>query len=314
MSRSLPRRILRGLGYVLGGLVVLLLLTVGVVYTASARRMSRTYPVPAVEAAYGPTRTAAFRSDSALVARGAHVAAIRGCNDCHGADYGGSVMMDDVPFGRITASNLTAGQGGVGADYTDADWDRAIRHGVRPDGHGLLVMPSEEYHGISDDDFEALVAFLRARPAVDRTVPEDRVGPLGRFLVLTNAFPVWSASVIDHAAARPEAPAPGPTAAYGAYLSATCRGCHGADFAGQSLPGSAPGEPPSANLTPDDATGLGTWTEDDFRRALREGVRPDGTHLAAGMPVAMTAQFSDEEVAALWAYFQTLDPVSSPGH
>jgi cytochrome c553 len=248
------------------------------------------------------------------VARGAHVAAIRACTDCHGADLGGRVMTDDVAFGRVTASNLTAGRGGVGAAYTDADWDRAVRHGVRPDGRGLVVMPSYEYHGMSDDDFRALVAYLRSRPPVDREIPEDRLGPIGRFLVATNAFPAFSAVMIDHAAPRPEAPAPGPTAAYGAYLAATCHGCHGPVLTGRGLPGQPPGTPESANLTPDPETGLGTWSEADFARALREGVRPDGRRLHPLMPLAMTAQFTDTEVAALWAHLRTLEPVARPNH
>jgi cytochrome c553 len=311
---SLPKTLLRGAGYAVGGLLVAALVTFAVVYVTSERRMNATYEVPAVDAAYAGARPVALAADRALIERGAHAAAIRGCVDCHGEDLGGQVVIDDPALGLVTASNLTAGRGGVGARYTDADWDRAVRHGVDPDGRGLLVMPSAEYHAMSDDDFRALVAFLRSRPPVDREVPDDRLGPVGRLLVVTNLAPAFPAELIDHAAPRPEAPAPGPTAAYGAYLVAICRGCHQADLAGGTVPGHPPDEPPSANLTPDPETGLGAWTEADFVRALREGVRPDGRRLNVGMPVAMTAQFTDVEVAALWAYLQTLDPVRKPGH
>src|SRR5690606_14017836 len=84
-------------------------------------------------------------SDSATIARGAHVATIRGCMDCHGEGFSGNVFLDDPMLGRFAGANLTTGVGGVGHLRSDADLERAIRHGVRPDGTALLLMPSLEY-------------------------------------------------------------------------------------------------------------------------------------------------------------------------
>src|SRR5262245_51931576 len=94
----------------------------------------------------------AIATDAAALERGRHIAAIRGCTDCHGSGLGGTVFLDDPMIGRFAASNLTRGNGGVGASYGDVDWLRAIRHGVRKDGKPLMVMPSGEFFGLSDPD------------------------------------------------------------------------------------------------------------------------------------------------------------------
>jgi hypothetical protein len=60
------------------------------------------------------------------------------------------------------------------------------------------------------------------------------------------------------------------------------------------------------NITPDSATGIGTWTLVDFTRAVREGRRPDGTPLAKDMPSELFADCTDDEVAALWSYLRTV--------
>src|SRR5690606_30225998 len=123
---------------------------------------------------------------SATIARGAHLASALGkCADCHGDGLGGNVMVDDPALGRLSAPNLTRGRGGVTADFAMADWDRAIRHGVRPDGTGLVVMPSEDYAALTDADLAALVGYLRQLPPVDREVPPSVIRMLGRALYLT---------------------------------------------------------------------------------------------------------------------------------
>ena len=52
------------------------------------------------------------------------------------------------------------------SDYNEGDWVRAIRHGVNPKGHALLIMPSVDYNRMSDADFAALVAYTRSLPPV----------------------------------------------------------------------------------------------------------------------------------------------------
>ena len=66
----------------------------------------------------------------------------------------------------------------------------------------------------------------------------------------------------------------------------------------------------STNITPDPDTGIGKWTEEQFARALREGVRPDGAHLYPAFPYTAYTKLSDEDVSALWAYMKVIKPVN----
>jgi mono/diheme cytochrome c family protein len=212
----------------------------------------------------------------------------------------------DVPLlGTVYAANLTRGTNGAASFFTDADWDRAIRHGVKPDGTPLLIMPAQEYNGLSDEDLGAVVAYLRSLPPVNTRLQQNTVGPLGRLLELTGKAILIPADHIDHTAKRKPAPPVGPTAEYGAYLATSCTGCHGEELTGGPIPGMPPGTPPALNLTRDEQTGLGKWTEADFTRALREGKKPDGSELKAPMPWKLTAQLTDDELHALWLHLRT---------
>lgn len=292
------RPILRWTGIVLGSLAGLVLLGLAVVYGVSERNFKRKYSVePAA---------VAVRSDAQTVARGRHIALTRGCTDCHGENLGGKTFIDAPPMARLFADNLTPGRGGVGKAYRDADWVRAIRHGVDPAGKALLFMPSHEFNALSDEDAGALVAYLKTVPPVDNSLPENSVGPIGRVLYLTGQVPLVPAELIDHDARPRTAPPAGPTAAYGRYLANGCTGCHGEGFSGGKIAG-PPGIPEASNLTPH-ATGLARWTEQDFFRALREGKRPDGSKIDEFMPWRTTARMTDDEIRALWAYFRSLPP------
>lgn len=297
------KRAVKLVGIVLGGVAVVVLLLIGGVYGFSSSQFGRSY-----EISPPPLQPTVEMSADELVARGRHVAVTRGCADCHGEDVGGKGFVDDGAFGLLWASNLTRGEGGVASSYSDQDWDRAIRHGVGPDGKPLLFMPAQEFWVMGDDDIAALIAYFRAAEPVDRVIPEPKAGPLARALFVAGQLPLVPAKLIDHEARRPSAPEPGATVEYGAYLATGCTGCHGAGYSGGKIVGGDPSWPPAANLTPDPETGLGAWTEADFATALREGVRPDGTEIDPVMPIAATKHMTDEEVQALWAFLRTLEP------
>lgn len=216
--------------------------------------------------------------------------------------------MNSPALGLLWTSNLTAGEGGVADRYGDADWDRAVRHGIRPDGKPLLFMPAQEFWSMSDEDLASVVAYFRSVPPVDRVTPRGRPGPLARLLYVTGRLPLVPARLVDHAAARPTAPAEGSTAEYGAYLATGCTGCHGPGFSGGKIPGGDPGWPAARNLTPDRETGIGMWSREDFASALRTGVRPDGAALNPAMPIAATKHMTDTEIDALYAYLMSLEP------
>lgn len=293
------KRIVKGGFYTLGGLLTLLALSLGGVYGVSQQHMNRTLEVR--------TPALTLPTDSASLAHGQHTAIIRGCVECHGDNLGGKIFIEAPGLGRLVSSNLTSGAGGIGSTYDVADWDRAVRHAVGPDGKPLLFMPSHEFNRMSDEDTAALIAYLRSVPPVDSDLPGHSVGPIARVLYLTGELPLLPATLIDHSDLVRDAPKRAPTPAYGAYLASGCIGCHGPGFSGGKIPGVPPDWPVAPNLTPDEATGLGTWTEAEFITALQEGRRPDGRHLQeAYMPWPLYANMTDDEVRALWAFVQTL--------
>lgn len=292
------KKLLKWLGILLGSLVGVLLVALVVVYFWSNLRLNKAYTIPSSALSIPTTATA--------IAEGKRQFTTRGCVDCHGENGAGKSVIDDALVGRITASNLTTGKNGVGQQYAVTDWERAIRHGVAPNGKPLLVMPSNEFYAINDGDMANLIAYIQSLPAVDSAPRPRQIGPLGRILLVGEIAPVLPAERINHAAPRPQTMAKGATPAYGEYLAKTCAGCHGASFSGGPVPG-VPATPPfPRNLTPDVATGLGAWQEADFVQALRTGIRPDGTQLSTAMPWPAFKMMTDEELKALWLYLQTL--------
>jgi len=294
---AMKNRWMRRIAYVVGGLATLVAAAIVAIYAITSSRLGHTYAISATPIAVS--------HDSATVARGAHlVQAIGKCADCHGADLGGNVFIDDPGLGRVVAPNLTAG--GELAHYTDAEVARAIRHGVRKNGVGLLVMPSEEYHNFSDEDVAAVIAYLRAQPAVTRALPATELHFLARALWATGQLPIMGAATIDHAAPSVARVAAAPTAEYGHYLANVggCTGCHGPGLSGGKIPGTPPDWKPAANLTP--KGNLGHWSLADFTAALRTGKRPDGTPIDSIMPWKAAGKMTDDEISAVYAFLKTV--------
>lgn len=281
---------LRRIGYGLAGVVSLLVLAVAVLYAITSSDLRRRYRLPGVPV---PAAT-----DSSSLARGKHLVEVIGkCQECHGEDYGGKVMVDAPMFGRLAGRNLTRGRGGIG-DYNDEDWERAIRHGVAKDGRPLIFMPSEAYTVMGDAELAAVVGYLRTRPPVDRETPAPRVGPIARALYLGGNFPLLAVKVIDHDSTR-RPPVPGVSLEYGKYLATlgVCRSCHGSDLAGT-------GDPAAPDLT---RSRLAAWTEADFFRSLRQGQRPDGSVVdPEKMPWLRSGRMTDDEIRAVWLYIRSL--------
>jgi cytochrome c553 len=287
-------RVLKWIGI---ALVVVVVLFVGTVYALSSRALGEQHEVP-------PEAPVAVPADSASIARGEHlVHAASACAECHGTDAGGSVMGDGGPFSPLAAPNLTTGKGSATTGFTPADWERAIRHGMRKDGTSLLIMPSEVFAHLSDADLGAIIAYLRQAPPVDREMPKSELSFLGRALVAFDVMPALVAETTP-AVTHASSVTPDTTAVYGRYLAdiGGCRGCHNPALSGGSVEG-PPGAPPASNITP---TGIGHWTRDDFARALREGRRPDGSQIAEFMPWKVYAGMTDDEISALWAYLRSV--------
>jgi fructose 5-dehydrogenase cytochrome subunit len=101
----------------------------------------------------------------------------------------------------------------------------------------------------------------------------------------------------------------------GEYLAtaADCGACHttpgGKPFAGGLAIGTPLGTIYSTNITPSMDFGIGRYTEEEFARALRRGIRRDGANLYPAMPYTSYAKFSDDDAHALYAYFKQVTPV-----
>jgi mono/diheme cytochrome c family protein len=252
--------------------------------------------------------TTSFSATGGSIAHGKHIASSYGdCFECHGADLGGTTLYVSGAMGTLAASNLTKGTGGIGSAYSDDDFERAIRHGVRPDGTGLLLMPSVAFSHMSDSDLRDLIDYIRSVPPVDRTTPARTIGPVARTLLATGKMKLQPDRIdpnIVHLAVTPA----GVTLEHGEYLvrAAGCMECHGANLAGGHYEG--PPEAPSAtDITP---AAIGTWSEADFVRTIRSGRDPSGHELNRFMPWPAYGQLDDDELAAVWMYLRSVPPVA----
>jgi len=245
------------------------------------------------------------------IRRGEHLVKTRvACNGCHGADLGGRVVIDQLIAGYWAAPNLTSGTGSITRGFTAADWDRAVRHGVRHTGQSSS-MPSLEFVNLSDHELSDIAAYVQSRPPVNRTQKPIWIGPLFSFVVAFKSDTLL-AFVIDHQKPHPaEPPVEAASVELGAHIAQVCRGCHGEHLSGGKVAGD-PNMPIVANITPDE-TGLKGWTEADFFRALREGRRKDGTAIRPQMPWKAYGQMTDVELKALWVYLRTVPPLEK-GH
>jgi len=218
-------------------------------------------------------------------------------------------MVDAAPVGRLFGPNLTTGKGSRTASYKAADWDRAVRHGVRPDGTPL-VMPSQDFRNLTDQELSDVVVYIRSQSPIDNTTPPVELGPVLKVMSATGKVRM-AAEIIDHAA--PHLALPPDTSAgleYGRPLATICTGCHREDFSGGPIIGGPPSWPPSKNITP---AGLKGWTAEQFVTLMREGKRPDGTSVRepmAGMR-NFASNMKDQELRALWQYLQTVKPVGT---
>jgi len=280
------------------GIVVFVVAVVGFVFARSEIALRSTWHVdePALQ----------LPTDAQTLAHGEHIAITRGCKDCHEPNLGGKTVMEVPPIGRMSAPNLTRGRGGLPAQYSASDWERAIRHGIKPDGRALLFMPTRDFAGLSDADTADLIAYMQSVPPVDHDVASSYIGPVGRMLFAFGKLPMLEARLVDHDAPHTARIETAATEDYGRYLAQACTGCHGQYFSGGPIPGVPPDFPTPANITPDTATGMGGWTKEDFYRVFREGKKRDGSDVNPFMPWKALGHFSDTELDALWIYLRSV--------
>ena len=284
----------------LAGLVVVIAATASVVSPLAERKLHRVVQLPPLQVT--------FAAADGQLERGEYLYKTRGCMECHGVDGAGHVVIDDKASGFFAhAPNITAGDASPARSYTDTDWVRTLRHGVKPSGQPLLIMPSEDYARFTDADIAAIVAYVRSLPPASTGGGEFRIPFPIKAAYLLGAIKD-SAEKIDHTAAPPAAVADD-LVARGQYIAQSCSGCHGPHFSGGKIPGTPPSWPAAANLTsaPDSAMSHYTST-DQFKSMLRTGKRPDGSAISDVMPFKSLVYMDDAELDALFAFLKTVEP------
>src|SRR5689334_16869683 len=145
-------------GIGLGAILVLASIGIGYLYVASERIIARTWPLP-------PSHVHASTVPG-VIALGKHLIRPYGCPDCHRPNLQGTYIAD---FG-MQSRNLTR----LAAIFSDADFDRAIRKGLRPDGTSVAEsMPSDSFQYMPDGDLTAIVSYIRSlkRAGADVSAP-----------------------------------------------------------------------------------------------------------------------------------------------
>jgi cytochrome c553 len=306
---KLKNAFLKWVGVILSGLLTIIPTALLVLALVGFAKLNQHYdnPVAAVQVAGTP----------AQIARGQQLAGI--CMNCHTTDdrlplsgTNFAAKFDTTFLGTFYAPNLTP-TGNI-KDWTDGEIIRAFREGVDDTGRSLLIMPAGDFRNLSDEDVQALVAYLRSQPAVGGPTPENQFNVLGAIFMNLSDFrtaqqPVGSVT----------APQTG-TPEYGKYLIDIhgCADCHGAQLQGKADTGQ-PGPPPGPNLTQI----VPQWTEAQFMTFFNTGTLPDGkkvpmitmksgyTEPKMAWPL-VRASTTDDEFKAMYAYLHSLPPVDSP--
>lgn len=283
-----------------GGIGVAVLLALGAAAVALAvwqgdRKRERQVTV----AVHGITPA----TDAKGVARGHYLYRSRGCVDCHGVDGAGREFINDGNGMRIRGPNITPGS--PTAKYSELQWVRIVRHGVKADGRAAFIMPSEDYNRLTDQDLAALVGYVRtlAPRSGGATVVEL---PLHIRALYGAGMIRDAAEKIDHSLAPALPITAAVNAEHGAYVANMCIGCHGPGLSGGTIPGGPPDWPPAANLTPGKGGSMTRYTDSNaFVSMLRSGKRPDGSNIKV-MPFESLRELDDTDAHALYAYLKTV--------
>jgi len=250
-------------------------------------------------------RPVAFPADSVALARGQYLYSSRGCADCHGANGAGREFINDGKGLRMAGPNISPGPGNVVLRYAPEDWVRTVRHGIKPDGRPVFIMPSEDYNRLTDEDLGALVAYVKAMPPASGSAAVLELPLPVRVLYGFDAIRD-AAQKIDHRLPPARAVAEGINPAHGAYVANMCVGCHGTGLSGGKIPGAPPDWAAAANLTPGEGGVMARYRDAaEFVAMLRSGLRPDGTAITV-MPFESLRVLSDVDAQALYAFLKTV--------
>lgn len=262
----------------------------------------------------------------ARVARGEVIAHIQ-CMECHG-DQNKRLTgrhMNDVPdmFGKIYSKNITQDkEKGIG-NWTDGELIYFLRTGVRRDGSYAPVMP--QYPNLADEDLMAVVAWLRSdRFPVQASKAEP---PSSEFSLFSKALAHTVMKPLPYPQSFIAPPDTNNLVALGKYTAdafGDCFACHSGDMVKQDkvntpktegyygggieFVGEKGEKVISSNLTFDEETGIARkYTKEQFIRAVRTGVRPDGSILK--YPMGPKLALSEREAGAIYEYLKTVPKI-----
>jgi mono/diheme cytochrome c family protein len=223
------------------------------------------------------------------------------CSACHsktGTLTGGLNIGEHfpVPIGSFVSSNLTPA--GRLSRWSDGDIFRAIRNSIDGDGRWLIIMSYTNSGKLSDDDIQAVIAYIRSLPAAGNQTPNppDHLNPLGVMMLGAGMLPRGKPVSTGIVTAPPKSP----TLQYGEYILSyqDCRSCHGDKLTG-GVPGQLGPLGPDLNL-------VKGWKLEEFITIMRTGVDPNGHELSKQMPWQPIGRMSDEELRAVYEYLAHL--------
>ena len=264
---------------------------------------------------------------TASAERGAYLFAAAGCQGCHTAEAPAAPLLAGgralaTPFGIFYGPNITADpEHGIGG-WSDADFIRAMRQGVSPDGADYYpVFPYTSFTRMTDEDLLDLKAYIFSLPA--QATP-NRPHDVGFLIGFRPFLAVWKLLFLE-TGPEPADPALSDAENRGAYLvraAGHCGECHtprnamGAAVADMALAGNMDGPEgrPVPNITPHRDTGIGRWSAGDIVFLLRAGMMPDGDFVGAGMGEVVrngTSNLSDADLSAIAAYLKAVPAVAN---
>lgn len=256
-------------------------------------------------------------ANSDLVNRGAYIARAADCMACHGDDYVGGNPIE-TPMGSIYSTNITPSkQYGIGK-YTEKDLKNALKKGRAPSHMIYPAMPYPSYSGMTDEDISALFAYLQTVPAYDEAPDYKTSLPFPfnfRFLMLG-----WNVLNVPSTVNREGLTQ---TQQRGEYLVNNlghCGTCHtprnstmGFDK-DKYLSGAELGVWYAPNITPDEASGIGSWSEQDIVTYLRTGELEQRAYAGGPMAEAVahsTRYLKDEDLGAIASYLKAVPVVKT---
>ncbi|HTV29606.1 MAG TPA: cytochrome c [Xanthobacteraceae bacterium] len=262
---------------------------------------------------------------AALIARGEYLAVAADCGACHTAPHGkpfAGGLPISTPLGTIYSTNITSSADfGIGR-YTEEEFSRALRRGIRRDGADLYpAMPYTSYAKFTEDDARALyLYFMKAVKPVDRPTPRTALPfPMN----IRMSMMVWNFLFLNTAAFVPE---PQQSAEWnrGAYLvqgAAHCSTCHTPrgflmqEEAGRALSGAQVGPWYAPNITSDLISGIGSWTKEDVVAYLLTGHLSHKSQAAGSMGEAVTDSFQHltaSDLDAIATYVKSVPAIHDP--